>query len=234
MLIRIRSTPVIQAPFLNDFNWLTHGFSLKDIPIERYVEAFQMSGVTIPNTKQIHSDRVVKITKKEKNIIEADAFITDQANVVCMARTADCLPILLADTKRKVVGAVHAGWRGSVQKILVKTIEKMRTEFGTELTDLRIAFGPSIGGHCYQVGEEVTRKLKENALLEGPWLTAAQPRHWYLDLSMLNAHLLAQMEIQPEQVYRSLACTACDLEKFHSYRREGGKKGEQVSFIVIR
>lgn len=234
MLVRHPSAPVIQVPFLNDLGWLCHGFGLKDISIERYVEALHLSAVTIPSTKQIHSDRVVKITKKEKNIIEADAFITDQPNVVCVARTADCLPILLVDTKKRVVGAVHAGWRGSVDRILVKTIQAMQREWNTEVFDLRVAFGPAIGGHCYQVGEEVARKLKENGLCDGSWISTADAEHWYFDIATLNSYLLERMGVQPEQIYRSLACTACDLEKFHSYRREGGKKGEQVSFILIK
>ncbi|MBI4224077.1 MAG: peptidoglycan editing factor PgeF, partial [Deltaproteobacteria bacterium] len=166
--------------------------------------------------------------------LQGDAFLTDQPGIVCHVRTADCVPLLLADCKNHVIGAVHAGWRGTAQKVVVAAIEKMREKWKTEPADLKAALGPAIGGHCYEVGADVAGAFEKAGLHPGEWMEEIWNDRWYLDLAFANFHLLQAAGVPKEKIYVSLACTACDLEKFASYRKEGKGTGRQESFIMIR
>lgn len=231
MLIHIESLPLIQPPLFQEEDWLIHGFGLRDISVERYLQALGCSHALVPQTKQVHGNQVHRVPGP---LFTGDAFLTDQPGVVCHVRTADCVPILLADTKRRVVGAVHAGWKGTAAKIVQAAIEKMQMEWHTDPADMKAALGPAIGGHCYEVGPEVAQAFAQAGLNPGEWMEETWHGRWYLDLAFANRELLVRAGISKERIYLSLACTACDLEKFSSYRKEGKGTGRQVSFILIR
>ncbi|MDO8526964.1 MAG: peptidoglycan editing factor PgeF [Deltaproteobacteria bacterium] len=241
-LTHIQNIPVVQSPLLLKQEWLVHGFGLKDIPIEKYVNAAGFEKSWIPKTHQPHGNRVHVVQRTSDpngagighRVMEGDAFVTDQPGVVCWVRTADCLPIIIVDVEKKVVGAVHAGWRSTAQKIISETLAVFKTKWNSNVADLRVALGPAIGGHCYHVGPDVAKIFTEAGLCPGPWMEEMDRGHWFLDLAFANLHLLHEAGLEREQVYVSLACTACDLERFHSFRKEGGKKGEQVSFVIVR
>lgn len=237
MLTQIGQLPIIQAPPLQRLDWLVHGFGIKDITIESYVEATGLKKISIPKTHQPHGNTVHIFSSHDprttNHVFEGDAFVTNTPGVVCWVRSADCLPILLADPKNKVVAAIHAGWRGTAEKAVLAAVETIQKQFGTRTSDLIAALGPAIGGRCYHVGDDVVESFKKAGLYPGPWLEQVDPGHWYLDIAYANLHLLKEAGLLKENTYLSLACTSCDLEKFHSFRREKGKKGEQVSFVVI-
>lgn len=229
MLQTIQSLPVIHAPILEKESWLQHGFGLKDVTIENYLKAYGLR-TAIPQTNQTHGCTVHILGSK--NIpLDGDAFLTDQSGVVCWVRTADCLPILIADPQNQVIGAVHAGWRGTASKIVLAALEKMQAKWGSRPQDLKVALGPAIGGQCYQVGPDVVAQFEKAGLHAGAWMEKIDRRHWFLDIAFANQAMLEEAGVLRERIYLSLACTACDLEKFHSFRKEKGKKGEQVSFI---
>ena len=244
MFLNIKSLPIIQVPLLQQYDWLVHGFGTKDIPIEKYLDAFGVSNPQIPQTHQIHSKALHLLTTKEKVSspwstvsgpqLEGDAFVTDEPGVVCWVRSADCLPILLVDPVHKVVGAIHSGWRGTAQKVVVETIKKMQKEWKTDLACLKVALGPCIDGRSYRVKNDVVVAFREAQLSPGPWLEEIDHDHWYLDIAHANLHLLKTMGIPRESIYLSLACTASDPDHFHSFRAEKGKKGNQVSFVMIK
>ena len=245
MLTSIQTLPIIQSPIFNSFDWLVHGFGIKDITIEQYVKALGLKETQIPKTHQPHGNAVHFLTTKKKThgpwsivhgpILEGDAFITMEPGIVCWVRTADCLPILLVDPKHRAVGAVHSGWKGTTEKVVLAAIDAMKKEYKTAPKDLKVALGPAIGGHCYLVQKNVVREFKEAGLYPGPWMDLIDSnKHWFLDIAFANLYLLETAGVSREQVYLSLACTACDLERFHSFRKEGEKKGEQVSFILVR
>jgi len=251
MLYYLQSFPLIQAPFLSQYDWLVHGFGLKDITIEDYLKALKLPQVVIPKTHQPHGNKVHLLRSDAKvhgpgpkgdpsgstvhsPLLEGDAFVTDQASVVCWVRTADCLPILIVDIKKKVVGAVHAGWRGTAAKIILETLKTFQNHFKSSVADLRVALGPAICGRCYQVGMDVAHAFEKAGLFPAPWIEESSRGRWHLDIAYANLHLLEEAGLRREQIYTSLACTACDLEKFRSFRKEGGKKGEQVNFVLIR
>src|SRR5579863_5711841 len=106
--------------------------------------------------KQIHSG-IVLLGEQIGCAGEGDALVTARAGVPVSVRTADCYPILLADARHRVVAAVHAGWRGTAARIVIRTLQEMHRVYGTETTDIYTAIGPGIGACCYQVGADVAR-----------------------------------------------------------------------------
>ncbi len=220
-------------------------FSLVQVPTwgERSFQAgFGTGGITIqqylpqsfiPETKQIHSDTVHVVGRKQQQVLEGDSFITNEKEVVCWVRTADCVPILLVDPEAGAIAAIHAGWKGTAARIVQKTITRMQKEFGSKPADIEAAIGPSICGRCYLVKQDVVSHFREFGLDAASWMEEASRGQWKLDLAYANFQLLAESDVQKEKIYLSLACTKEDPEQFHSYRREGDKRGEQVSFICL-
>ncbi len=150
--------------------------------------------------RQIHTDivhRVDAAALSGKEAPQADALVTRERGVLLAVQTADCIPILLADTKNRAVAAIHSGWRGTLRRIAEKTIGRMQMEFGTRPADLIAAIGPGIGGCCYEVGSQVAKEFESqfpeardwfdgpfDALAAGendpnwlPWLTMRPPGH---------------------------------------------------------
>lgn len=175
-----------------------------------------------------------------------DALITREPGLLLTVQTADCVPILLADTRVHAVAAIHAGWRGTLKRITEKTLGRMRMEFGTQPEDALAAIGPAIGGCCYEVGHEVAKEFAAqfpNAKdwFDGPfarvssgdddpnwlpWLTMAPPGHApqpprvHLDLIAANRDILAAAGVPLHNISLSSFCTACRTDLFFSYRRE--------------
>lgn len=234
MLTHIRSLSLIQAPILTQEKWLIHGFGLRGVSLNGYLEAFQTGNVVVPETKQVHGKTVHILPQKKRGLLEGDAFLTDRPGIVAFVRTADCLPVLLADPVKRVVGAVHAGWRGTAEKAVVAALEKMRETWGCEAKNIKAALGPAIGGRSYAVGEETVRVLKENGLYPGPWIEEVHRGEWYFDIAYANRDLLEDAGVLSQNRYMSLASTARDLEKFYSVRKEGFETGRQFNFIMIR
>jgi hypothetical protein len=151
---------------------------------------------------------------------EGDALVTNRPGLAVSVRTADCYPILLADTRHLAVAAVHAGWRGTAAHIVDRTLERMNTEFGTEPRDVIAAIGPGIRVCCYEVGEEVARQFGYDGRA-------------HLDLVLENRKQLEAAGVPPHNIEALDVCTFCDAERFFSYRREKEKAGRMTSYIRI-
>jgi YfiH family protein len=218
--------------------------------------------------RQIHSDLVHIVDSvndahmavlSHEAAPQADALITRERGVLLVVQTADCIPILLADTKRRAVAAIHSGWRGTVKRIAEKTLGRMQMEFGTRPEDVIAALGPGIGQSCYEVGTEVAAEFQAqfpNARewFEGPfdslsdsdndpnwlpWLTMKPPGHApppprvHLDLIAANRAILAAAGVPAAQIHLSGYCTACRSDLFFSYRKERNT-GRLMAAIGIR
>jgi len=140
---------------------------------------------------------------------------------VVAVRTADCIPILLVDERRRAVAAVHAGWRGTVARIAAQAVAAMSRRFGTHAADLHAAIGPGIGKCCYEVGAEVAAHF------------SGQGRG-HIDLAAANRRQLQEAGVTPERVYTSNLCTMCRAEEFDSFRRDQEAAGRMYSFAGIR
>lgn len=198
---------------------------------KRVADAFGLNHNKLYTLSQIHSDRIVVIDNpdtrpEEVKTREADGILTNVKGISIGILTADCTPILLYDSKKGVIAAVHAGWRGTAMKIANKCVKRMQERFGTDPEDIAAAIGPAIGICCYKVNDDV-------ALAVGNIDKAAKTceRHWRLDLP--KANLLHLEEAGVKDVNLSGICTSCRTDLFYSHRAESGKTGRQVSFISL-
>jgi YfiH family protein len=162
-----------------------------------------------------------------------DALITDQPGVTVIVRTADCVPVLVYDRRRKAVAAVHAGWRGALAGIVPKTIERMAGRFSIQPADLRISIGPSAGPCCYEVDRTVLDPLKSSRQDWSGFLRHDQGTKARLDLKALVRRQAAETGIPPDQITVVNVCTICHPALFYSYRREGRVNGTMLNGIAL-
>jgi YfiH family protein len=212
----------------------------------------------LAQVKQIHSAIVHRVTSEAAETPAGDGLITDTPAVLLAIKTADCVPVLVADSKRRVVGAFHAGWRGTVARIVEKGVGEMRRQFGSTPGDLRAAIGPSIRRCCYRVGDEVRAEFHwqfsyadelfeevfdSNAIhVRYPllFLNKRAPGHGdlgpeiHLDLLEANRRQLRDAGLRPQHISVVEGCTGCDRTRFFSHREEFGKTGRMMAVIGIR
>jgi YfiH family protein len=215
------------------FGWLTHGFSTRDARLP--------DGIT--TLRQVHSTSVRNAVGLADRAAEGDALISNGVGTFVGVRTADCVPILLADPETRAVAAIHAGWRGSSAEIARHTVECLYKEFGTEPAHVHAAFGPSIRVCCYEVGREVAEQFRgifpQFAFNDGSVPEPGRHREKavfqrssiMLDLVEANRRILIATGVPENQIYDSGLCTACCPALFHSYRRDPRDPGRMVAFI---
>ena len=130
--------------------------------------------------RQFHSDLIYFAAAVPAEAPKADALVRHEAGMLLAVQTADCVPILLADTRLRVVAAIHAGWRGTLSRIIMKTLGRMEMEFGTRPRDIVAALGPAIGRCCYEVGPEVAQVVAAQFPMAAEWfdgpIRKARPR----------------------------------------------------------
>ncbi len=209
--------------------------------------------------RQFHSDSICVLDAGPDQPLRGDAAITRAPGLLLAVQTADCVPLLLADTRHRAVAAVHAGWRGTLRRIAAKTLGRMRMELGTRPADVLAVLGPAIGVCCYEVGPEVVRayaaQFAEAAqwfdgpferLASGeepnplPWLSMTPPGHdpppprVRLDLRAANRWQLREGGVPESNIISSELCTACRTDLLFSYRREGARTGRLMGVIGLR
>lgn len=207
---------IYRCDAFQEFIWQEHGFGTRNGSLE---------GVL--TLKQIHSDKVFNARGLADRSEEGDALVTDEAGLMIGVRSADCVPMLILDCSRRVVAAVHAGWRGSACDIAVRTIEKMRSDFGTNPGDVYAAIGPCIRACCYEVGKEVADRFTALFPEWGEEDRAAR----CIDLAEANRRQLIAAGVRDERIFDSGLCTTCQPEHFFSYRREPENPGRMLSAI---
>ena len=247
---------------------LNLGFTAEDVretvAQNRRLFAEAVSGdpsTPLVDVHQIHSNLVllasVADASREKPR-SADGLMTGEPGLLVGIRTADCIPILVADRKRRAVAAFHAGWRGTVQRIVESGIGRMRLQFGSRPEDLVAAIGPGIGPCCYAVGEEVlssfesqfayARELFREVYDSGPvrtkypllFMTQRAPGHseigpsLHLNLVEANRRQLLAAGLKPRAIHLIGGCTSCHRELFFSHRGSEGHAGRMMSVIGIR
>ncbi len=186
--------------------------------------------------KQTHSDHIAVIEAQETKgwesheeaIEDCDAMITNCKNTILAILTADCVPVLLYDPKKEVVAAIHAGWKGTKEKIVLKCLEKMQERYGCRAEDIVAGIAPAIGGCCYEVGEDVARYFSDF-----PQACIPEGEKFMLDLPIINRQQLLDAGVKDENIEMSGVCTACESERFFSYRKAQGCSGRFMSLIGI-
>ena len=162
-----------------------------------------------------------------------DALVTDQPGTMVAVRTADCVPVLVHDVRRRVVAAIHAGWRGAVAGIVPKTLMLMQTRFGADLERLHVSIGPSAGVCCYEVDEPVLEEVRSRFAWWEAVLRDHREGKARLDLKALIRRQVQDCGIDSARVTSVNVCTICHEDLFFSYRREGRVIGTMVSAIGL-
>ena len=163
-----------------------------------------------------------------------DALVSNLSGVLIGVKTADCVPVLLGDAKNGAFAAIHAGWRGTAQSIVPKTIAKMRGNFGTKPEDLTVAIGAAALGCCYEIGRDVIETFEKNFPGCAHLFTPTRENHALIDLHQANRQQLLSCGILPENIYIAPLCTIERTDLFFSYRVEKklyGKTGRLLSVI---
>jgi uncharacterized protein, YfiH family len=176
-------------------------------------------------------------TADGKAVLEADGSITDLPGVMLGVQTADCVPVLIADVNRRAVAAIHAGWRGTVARIVEQGIARMREEYGSRPEDMVAAVGPSIGACCYAVGQEVRSEFGVRLGYADALFRAMDDGQLHLDLWEANRRQLLDAGVSGERITVMGECTACMLSrgqrKYFSHRAEHGFTGRMMSMIGV-
>ena len=244
--------PYFEIPEIANLGWIAHGFLTRRggvslPPYEslnvshdngdrdervsrnrvRIAETFGFEPRRLVLLNQMHQDRILVLREPMETTeapLEYDALITDTPHVFLGIRTADCLPILIVDRRKKVIAAVHAGRQGTALGMTAKVLRKMKEVFDCRPRDLLVAMGPSIGPCCYEIDEPVFRPEWE------PFATPRGRGKWMLDLARINIDQVRNEGMDPRQISWIHLCTCCHHRLFFSYRKEG-RTGRQLSFI---
>ncbi|MBI1749124.1 MAG: peptidoglycan editing factor PgeF [Acidobacteria bacterium] len=282
---RAQGVQILEAGALGKIPWLVHGFTLRpggasmldgkrvfnlgrtdwdtreNVLANRgkLLTALGAKPMQIVSQRQFHSTLTRVLDAAPEQPVKGDALITRTPGLLLAVLTADCVPILLADTKRRAVAAVHAGWRGTLARIAEKTLGKMRMTFGTCPRDVLAVLGPGIGRGCYEVGAEVAQAFHSQFAhaaewFEGPferlvsddtpnplqWLNMHPPGHQppppsvHLDLLAANRWQLEHAGVPTANILASNLCTACRKDILFSHRAEFGRTGRLMGVIGIR
>lgn len=195
--------------------------------------------------RQLHGDRIQVVRAKTREletetgraVLEGDGLLTALPGVLLGIQVADCVPVLVADVRRRVVGAFHAGWRGTLARIVERGVARLGQEYGTKAADVVAAVGPSIGVCCYAVGEEVRSGFAEE-FAYGAELLRVRAERTYLDLWEANRRQLVEAGVGPESITVLAECSACARDpdgerRFFSHRAEGGQTGRMMGVIGV-
>jgi purine-nucleoside/S-methyl-5'-thioadenosine phosphorylase / adenosine deaminase len=280
LLKKSRGLEILQSAELNKLPWLVHGFSTRPGGVSelngqkvlnlgftdwdtrenvhenrsRFQSALGTKNFQLVPLKQIHSDVIHLFSTANAEPCKGDASITNRPDLLLASQTADCVPILLVDPKKRIVAAVHAGWRGTLRRILMKTIGRMQMQFGSTPSTLLAAIGPAIGGCCYEVGTEVAAEFLSQ-FADAPewfdefrtgdepnpvqWLNQMPPGHQpppanlLLDLKKANRAQLLAAGLLAKNIFVSDLCTSCRRDLLFSYRKES-QTGRLMSVIALR
>jgi len=208
--------------------------------------------------RQIHSDLIHCVERAPEQILAGDGLMTDVPELLLAVQTADCLPVIVVDRKRRAVGAFHAGWRGTVKRIVEKGVGEMRRHFGSDPRNLVAAIGPGIHACCYEVGAEVRnrfetqyayaaelfREVKDSDPVREKYpllfLTARAPGHGespvklFLDLVEANRRQLMDAGVPANNIGGSPLCTACHQDLLFSFRADRGVTGRLMAVVGIK
>lgn len=223
----------IKSKILSSLPGVVHGFAdrgVKGDPAE-IAGYFGLSGIGRLN--QVHGRDVFVLKDKAVGggrLSDGDAIVTGLRGIGIGISTADCVPILLADNGGNIAAAVHAGWRGTLSRILGATVEKINTAYGLEPSQLSAVIGPSIGKCCYEVGDEVASLFRDEFDDWSEYLIFADGCKYMLDLPGANRNALEKAGVPNIEVLD--ICTKCNQD-FYSYRREGNGVGSQLSLIGL-
>jgi hypothetical protein len=219
---------------VSPYNELNLGFSSGDdldiIKQNRklFFDALEISEENIAWSKLVHGNKVL-VADQPMKAEGCDAVITNKPNVFATVSIADCTPVLIYDPKRKACAAIHAGWRGTVAKIVTETLKAMQINYGTKGEDCLAFVGACIGEKNFEVGEEVAVQFDDDVKRFD-----TRKKKYFVDLKKENKKQLLQFGLKENNIEVSEYCTIADNDKFFSYRKEKGITGRMLAVIGFR
>ncbi|MDE3137110.1 MAG: peptidoglycan editing factor PgeF [Acidobacteriota bacterium] len=224
----------------------------------RFVRALGASEMEFVALRQFHSSLVRIFRCGPAQHLKGDAHLTRARGLLLTVQTADCVPILLVDTRKRIIAAIHAGWRGTAARVAQKIVGDLRMYFGTRPEDVIAAIGPAIGGCCYEVGPNVAHEFGSQFAQAGEWFEGPfaalstgdeptpflwlqfdppghdRPKRVLLDLPAANRWQLEAAGVLPDRIFSCGVCTSCRMDWLFSYRREGLRTGRLMSAIGMK
>ena len=236
---------VVISPLLSSEAGVGHFFGTRSEPADLIskVQVGQMTNGSpayprVISLKQVHGTEVVVVDRSfqaaDVELPVGDALVTNEVNVALVVRTADCVPILVADVHRRVIAAIHAGWRGILAGVVSKSLSVLSTEFGSQRETLRVAIGPSIGVCCYEVDTPVIQRLPQALPSWADCVEKLNGHKAMLNLKKLVACQFSSSGVLETNLTQADFCTRCRSDMFYSYRREGRVTGTMMSGIMLR
>ncbi|MEA2004800.1 MAG: peptidoglycan editing factor PgeF [Acidobacteriota bacterium] len=218
---------------LEELPFIVHGFGTKfltELKLKNYMKGKNLNFLSL---KQIHSDiiRYVDVFPGEK--LEGDAIVTSSPGILLIIKTADCLPVFIVSKNRRVVAAVHCGWRGIQRQLIQKVVSGLNNFYACEPDACIVAMGPSICGDCYEIGQDVYESFVRahvslQAFRRHPW----REGKWFLDLKGAVRSQLIHAGVKNASIHSVDICTHCE-ENLISYRRDAHTKRRLLNFIGL-
>jgi polyphenol oxidase len=185
---------------------------------------------------QMHSADIRTVRDSDdasRDTEHCDALVTNTKGILLGVKTADCVPIILCDSRTGTCASVHAGWRGTLASILPRALDRMATEYGTRSEDVRAAIGPAALGCCYEVGSEVIDAFRKSFPDSEHLMKATRDGHALIDLQKANREQLTNAGVAPERIHTAPLCTMCRTDLFFSYRREKSQYGRTGRLMSV-
>ncbi len=231
------TTRLINSRSITDFTLGTGGNTALEYIVsknrKKICKILNLSEKKIVVPKQEHTNNVKIINNSNEDITQTDGVITANPDIVFLLQFADCAPIILYEPDQKVVGIIHAGWKGTAGRIICNAVKKFEDNFDIKPKNILASIGPTIGQCCYPVSKDVYSKLKNSVNISS--CQAFKKTHYddkiYVDLKKLNQRQL--LEVGVENIDISVFCTSCNNDLFFSYRAEHGKTGRHSAIASI-
>jgi len=201
----------------------------------RFLEVFG-GDLQLATAWQVHGDTVKQVATDAdiRNSEEyADALVCDLDNILVGVKTADCVPILIADSVTRAFAAVHAGWRGTVKSIAAKAIAKLNEVYGAKPQDLICAIGPAACGRNYEIGSDVIDAFADSFTNSGKYFRSTREGHALVDLHRTNRDQLIEAGVSVNNIYTAPFCTMERPDLFFSYRLEKQKLGKTGRLLSV-
>ena len=196
---------------------------------KNFLAKFSLKSEDLIFLKQIHSKKIIFIEKGKKFSRVGDGMITKEKGIALGIFSADCLPIFIYDPKKKIIGLLHAGWKGSLEGIARKAIKIFKKE-GSNPKDILVYIGPSISGKCYEISKERAEIFSKKFPKFKSKIIKKRNKKYFLDLKKLNKLIFIEEGVLPKHIQISKTCTFCNKNYF-SFRREKKLSGEMLSIF---
>jgi hypothetical protein len=224
---------LITVPRFNRIPFLHHGFGDAGWKAKDFKKKAEWKNFGLLSLNQVHSDIVHFVRRVPCAGLKGDAALTDLPRIFLIIKTADCLPVLLVDDKKRIIAAVHCGWKGTLRGVLEKVVQGMRDRYGCSPASILAAFGPCISRRCYEVGIDVRQNYAAAGFSDSLFRPVPGRRGKYLfDLAGANRLQLLRQGVKERNIHTVDICTHCDL-RYPSYRRDKDATGRMLSFIGI-